>query len=846
MALEDSPFIRKAFKTEKEIHIALGFLLGCLISALITYIEAEWSLTEITLAGLWQVHISTPACWVADLAPVAIAFYSWYGSRKIDMANRAATDANERYEQMAVLRQMAESSSRSKSEFLANMSHEIRTPMNAIIGMNYLMGKTPLSEKQVDYHRKIDVSAKNLLRIIDDILDFSKIEAGKLTLENDTMAIAEVVSEVADAVNVKLQHKSEVEFITYVDVAIPRYVLGDSLRLRQVLLNLTDNAAKFTERGEIRVMAKLLKSLPYGCIVNFSIRDSGIGITETQLQNLFNPFQQADLSTTRKYGGTGLGLTICRRIVEMMDGELTATSESGVGSDFTFNAFFSNAEAPEESLPMPNYGLTALLADDSESARMVLTEMLESLGFNVLVAENAPDAKKIWNDVLERGEEIALLVVDWKMPGMTGLELVKDIKDGAPEKVPSVVMVTSHGAEAVRDALNKNLVDGLLIKPIGISTLNDTIADVLQQDQRRMRSQREEIDYMELYRQHLKGVRLLLVEDNEINMDLATELLEDVGAHVDSAVNGIMAVEMIQGQSYDLVLMDIQMPEMDGLTATREIRTRMKADELPIVAMTAHAIKGEYEKSLAAGMNDHITKPIDPDVLYRTLIKHIRGISMDMVTASGAEKTKSAIQIAGLKYEEGLKRSGSKRASYHALLLKFGNRYVNVATEVRTMVMNSDVAGLADYLHTLAGVSGNVGATDAYELASKLSVQLKSSKEAGERKIRVDLISQMQLLTVKLDELIRSIRDKIKPEVATRDSAKETVERNWSELATQLKATIAENDSVALDMIEDALSNGSEGPAMTCLKEVQLSLSDFNFDKALEQINRGIEEGLFR
>ena len=846
MALEDSAFIRKAFKTEKEIHIALGFLLGCLISALITYIEAEWSLTEITLAGLWQVHISTPACWVADLAPFAIAFYSWFGSRKIDIANRAATDANERYEQMAVLRQMAESSSRSKSEFLANMSHEIRTPMNAIIGMNYLMGKTPLSEKQVDYHRKIDVSAKNLLRIIDDILDFSKIEAGKLTLEADTMAIAEVVSEVADAVNVKLQHKSEVEFITYVDVAIPRYVLGDSLRLRQVLLNLTDNAAKFTERGEIRVMAKLLKSLPYGCIVNFSIRDSGIGITETQLNNLFNPFQQADLSTTRKYGGTGLGLTICRRIVEMMDGELTATSESGVGSEFTFNAFFSTAEAPEEALPMPNYGLTALLADDSESARMVLTEMLESLGFNVLVAENAPDAKKIWNEVLERGEEIALLVVDWKMPGMTGLELVKDIKDGAPEKVPSVVMVTSHGAEAVRDALNKNLVDGLLIKPIGISTLNDTIADVLQQDQRRIRSKREEVDYMGLYRQHLKGVRLLLVEDNEINMDLATELLEDVGAHVDAAVNGIMAVEMTQGQSYDLVLMDIQMPEMDGLAATREIRTRVKADELPIVAMTAHAIKGEYEKSLAAGMNDHITKPIDPDVLYRTLVKHIRGISIDSVVTEGAERTKSAIQITGLKYEEGLKRSGSKKASYHALLLKFGNRYVNVATEVRTMVMNSDVSGLADYLHTLAGVSGNVGATDVYELSSKLSVQLKSAKDAGEQKIRVDLISQMQLLTVKLDELIGSIRDKIKPEVATRDVAKETVERNWSEFAIQLKASISENDSVALDMIEEALSNGGEGAAVTCLKEVQTSLSDFNFDKALEQINRGIDDGLFR
>jgi two-component system sensor histidine kinase/response regulator len=800
---------------------------------------------EITIQGLWQVHINTPACWIADMAPFAIAFYSWYGSSKIDRANRAASQATERYEQMVVLREMAEGASRSKSEFLANMSHEIRTPMNAIIGMNYLMGKTALSEKQIDYYRKIDVSAKNLLRIIDDILDFSKIEAGKLTLENSTMAIAEVVSEVADAVNVKLQHKADVEFVTYVDAAIPRYVLGDSLRLRQVLLNLTDNAAKFTERGEIRVMAKLQKSLPYGCIVNFSIRDSGIGITEAQLQNLFNPFQQADLSTTRKYGGTGLGLTICRRIVEMMDGELTATSESGVGSEFAFNAFFSHAEAPAEAVPMPNYGLTALLADDSESARMVLTEMLESLGFNVLVASNAPDAKKIWNDVLERGDEIALLVVDWKMPGMTGLELVRDIKDGGPEKVPSVVMVTSHGAEAVRDALNKNLVDGLLIKPIGISTLNDTIADVLHQDQRRIRSSREEVDFMESYRQHLKGVRLLLVEDNEINMDLATELLEDVGAIVDAAVNGMMAVEMALGQSYDLVLMDIQMPEMDGLAATREIRKQLMSDQLPIVAMTAHAIKGEYEKSLAAGMNDHITKPIDPDVLYKTLVKHIRGVSMDSSTSTSGNQRKSSISIAGLKYDEGLRRSGSKTASYHTLLHKFCSRYMNVSTEMRTMVMNSDISALAEYLHTLVGVSGNVGAADVYELSSKLSVHIKAAHEAGEKKVRVDLISQMQLLTVKLEELIRLIRENIQLEKIERVRTVD-VQRNWNELAGRLKSAIADNDSIAIDIVEEAITELSAGEMFDCLKEVYVSLTDFNFDKALEQINRGVEAGLFR
>jgi two-component system sensor histidine kinase/response regulator len=845
MALEDSAIVRKAFKTEKEIHIALGFLLGCLIAGLITYIEAEWALAEITIQGLWQVHINTPACWIADMAPFAIAFYSWYGSRKIDLANRVASQATERYEQMVILREMAEGASRSKSEFLANMSHEIRTPMNAIIGMNYLMGKTSLSEKQIDYHRKIDVSAKNLLRIIDDILDFSKIEAGKLTLENSTMAIAEVVSEVADAVNVKLQHKADVEFVTYIDAAIPRYVLGDSLRLRQVLLNLTDNAAKFTERGEIRVMAKLQKSLPYGCIVNFSIRDSGIGITEAQLQNLFNPFQQADLSTTRKYGGTGLGLTICRRIVEMMDGELTAASESGVGSEFSFNAFFSHAEEPAEAIPMPNYGLTALLADDSESARMVLTEMLESLGFHVLVASNAPDAKRIWNEVLERGDEIALLVVDWKMPGMTGLELVRDIKDGGPEKVPSVVMVTSHGAEAVRDALNKNLVDGLLIKPIGISTLNDTIADVLHQDQRHIRSSREEVDFMESYRQHLKGVRLLLVEDNEINMDLATELLEDVGANVDAAVNGMMAVEMALGQSYDLVLMDIQMPEMDGLTATREIRKHLVADQLPIVAMTAHAIKGEYEKSLAAGMNDHITKPIDPDVLYKTLVKHIRGVSLDSSSSMAGNQRKSSISITGLKYDEGLRRSGSKTASYHTLLHKFCSRYMNVSTEMRTMVMSSDISGLAEYLHTLVGVSGNVGAADVYELSSKLSVHIKAAHEAGDKKVRVDLISQMQLLTVKLEELIRLILENIQLENIEKVRSAD-VQRNWNELAGRLKSAIADNDSIAIDIAEEALTELSEGAMFDCLKEVHFSLTDFNFDKALEQITRGVEAGLFR
>jgi two-component system, sensor histidine kinase and response regulator len=844
MAIEDNALVRKAFKTEKEIHIALGFLLGCFIAALITYIEAAWALPVISWSGMWQVHLSTPACWIADVTPFAIAFYSWYGSRKIDRANQSAAQANERYQQMVVLREMAESSSRSKSEFLANMSHEIRTPMNAIIGMNYLMGKTSLDEKQADYHKKIDVSAKNLLRIIDDILDFSKIEAGKLTLENTTMAISEVVSEVADAVNVKLQHKSEVEFVTYVDATIPRFVLGDSLRLRQVLLNLTDNAAKFTERGEIRVMAKLLKSLPYGCIVNFTIKDSGIGITESQLKNLFSPFQQADLSTTRKYGGTGLGLTICRRIVEMMDGELHASSEPGVGSEFTFNAFFSHADAPEETVSLPDYGLTALLADDSESARMVLTEMLQSLGFKVLVAENAPDAKRIWDDSLVRGEEISLLVVDWKMPGMTGLELVKEIKEEGSEKIPSVVMVTSHGAEAVRDALNKNLVDGLLIKPIGISTLNDTIAEILHHDDRGKRNRPSEVDQMAVYKEHLNGVQLLLVEDNEINMDLATELLRDVGAKVDCATNGMMALQIATHKEYDVVLMDIQMPEMDGLTATREIRKTKSAEELPIIAMTAHAVKGEYEKSIAAGMNHHITKPIDPDLLYRSLVRFAKGVELKEKGAFSVTKSVTSIKIQGISYHEGLKRSGSKTQSYHALLLKFAGRYVNVSTDVRTKVMSSDMDGLIEYLHTLAGVSGNVGASEVFELARKLSVQLKNSKESGESKIRVDMISQMQLLTVHMENVMREIREKVptKPEYVS--SPVEQAEVDWKQFAEVLRKLLSESDAAASDMIEKVVGSASSEDAHY-LNQLQQALADVEFENAEAILNRAIEEGRF-
>jgi two-component system sensor histidine kinase/response regulator len=367
---------------------------------------------------------------------------------------------------------------------------------------------------------------------------------------------------------------------------------------------------------------------------------------------------------------------------------------------------------------------------------------------------------------------------------------------------------------------------------------------VLRQENKRIKKSIQEVDFMSLYRQHLQGVHLLLVEDNEINMDLATELLQDVGAKVDCATNGMMAVEMATNQVYDLVLMDIQMPEMDGLTATREIRKQKTSQELPILAMTAHAVKGEYEKSIAAGMNDHITKPIDPDILYRALVRFIRGEDIQGSVIAKTSKADSQVRISGIAYEEGLKRSGSKTQSYHRLLLKYASKYVNVSTEIRTMVMSSDVAGLAEYLHTMAGVSGNVGAMEVFELSRKLSVQLKSSKEAGETKIRVDLISQMQLLTVKTDTLVQQIREQVPSEKAAQSEEMLQI-TDWSVFVDQLSSMLAGNDAAAGDFIDGAMSSARSEGQRDCLLRIQKALEDFEFEEASQLLQQGVASNYF-
>jgi signal transduction histidine kinase/CheY-like chemotaxis protein len=838
--------LRKVFNTEQKMYALYGGLFGLMFPIVGTFVECYIENMGFHCSQLLVCQANTPMLWIIDIAPIVLAIVASFAGQQMDHVRKTNSELNVRYDQMVSLREVADTANASKSEFLANMSHEIRTPMNAIIGMNYLLKKTVLSEKQADYVQKVETSAKNLLRIIDDILDFSKIEAGKLTLESTHLYLEELVSDVADAVNVKLQKKNNVELVTHIDPNIPPVILGDSVRLRQVLLNLTDNAAKFTEEGEVHLFAKVVTKLPYGIIIRFAVKDSGIGMTEEQVNKLFQPFQQADLSTTRKFGGTGLGLAICKKIVEMMDGELTVTSQDGIGSEFSFNAFFSlsNEEANNITKVESISGMRALLVDDSDSARIVLEEMLSSFGFEVIMTDNAKEAIDIFEKETAANRAFSLMVVDWRMPGMDGLQLVAELrkKDGHP--VPSVLMVTAFGVDTVRQAAKEKLIDGFLLKPINPSILYDTINSILHLGEKRVLDKTKDIDVIENYRAALENSKVLLVEDNDINLELAIELLRDVGIEPDFARNGREGWEKVKENTYDCVLMDIQMPEMDGLTATRKIREEERFNKLPILAMTAHAMKGEREKSLSAGMNDHITKPIDPHILYNALIKYIKGEDTAKSAANFAEQNATAdgdapFQIEGVDVVNGLKRVAGKQDLYFKLLKTFVDNYTGVTAKAQKMVMEKNVPELAALLHTIAGVAGNIGITELYELAHPVSSELKTVSQEANPTLNSTHLQKTIAVFTKLEKQLPIIEKFILANVKIAAATVAVSEDELTERLDALAKAIEDNDMQAGELCEEMISKFTLSEEMKLkLTDIQKALNEFEFDAALDLLKK--------
>ncbi len=832
--------------TQKQKYTIIGVTMGLLFPIAGTLLECSYRNMEYSLHQFIECQKVSPALWLVDIAPLFLGLIVSFAGRQLDLVNEKNKQIKERYRQMSELREIADNANKAKSEFLANMSHEIRTPMNAILGMNYLISKTSLDEKQRDFNNKIETSAKNLLRIIDDILDFSKIEAGKLTLEVTHLYLEELIADIAATVNIKLQKKPEVELVTYIDPKIPPVLMGDSVRLRQVLLNLTDNAAKFTEKGEIKIEVTAVQKMSYGAILRFSVKDSGIGLSEEAIKNLFQPFQQADVSTTRKYGGTGLGLAICRNIVHLMDGELTVKSVTGQGSDFIFNAYFSLEDNMNNHIDTIEniIGLNALLVDDSESARMVLNEMLTSLGFNVTVAKNGAEALEKFENHIDKNP-FSLIVTDWQMPGMDGLELVNELKKQHAGEIPAVLMVTAYGLDTVRKAARDHEVDGLIIKPVNPSALYDSVNKILQLGKKKVEAHKLNKQNDTDHKSVLEGKRILLVEDNEINMELAMELLKDVGILCDSAWNGSEAIEKLKESNFDLVLMDIQMPIMDGLTASRKIREELNNKDLPVLAMTAHAMKGEREKSLAAGMNDHITKPIDPEFLYMTLRKFLAPQS---VNAQQKENTREKvvvepivnnINIDGIDTITGLRRAAGKEEVYLKLLRTFIENYGNFKAKAVQLHAQNRLDETGMLLHTLAGVSGNIGITEVYKLAQQLTLDFKVHIKGGSLNFTPILQNKLEEVANVLEIYLDRIHVFLATlEIASTNNKQDISDAELDEMLNKLEIAIADNDPVSIEQCSYLIENIKLNDALVeLLKDVSTSINNFDFEEAMDKFN---------
>ncbi len=657
-----------------------------------------------------------------------------FNSKKLNRAKelqeKNTTELSKAIDQIEAAKEEAVKANKAKSEFLAVISHEIRNPMNGILGACDLVMGSELNLKQKEHLNIIRSSARALLGIINDILDFSKIEAGKLELENISFNPREIIEEVSDMF-LELMSKKGIELVVDIAPDVPLQVVADPLRLRQIIINLTSNALKFTEKGEICIIVKNNSMKNREAELLFCVRDTGHGIIPEKIKILFDPFTQVDSSYSRKSNGTGLGLAICRQIVEMMGGSIWVESKPGKGSSFFFKARFkfeNKAVAPAMEIPQEFRELTAMIVEDNPTALKVMKQCVESFGFQTATCGSGEKVV----DIFCSKDEISwpdLIIMDLSLPGMDGITTAKKIRELSDKKIfPAIIAVSALGRGNDVQRAKEAGVDSFLIKPVKQSFLLETIKEIMGF----ATNLPEKNDIQTTRQEYSFDGHILLVEDNSISRRIACEILELKGLTVDTAKNGSEAVEAVHKCEYDVVLMDIQMPEMDGIEATRIIRQQFPKEDLPIIAMTAHAMKNHRDQCLQSGMDDYTLKPIDQKDLFALLRKYIKQkevVSSFVDEKINIKKRASIIpkdnSFSGLDIHKGVERLGGHEDIYIDIVKDFCNDQKEFVIQLQKHIEKKNFKRAAEQAHSLKGAAGNISAVKLASIAKQLELSCR-------------------------------------------------------------------------------------------------------------------------